>query len=221
MLARAYPSRIAAIEAIAAYPDAAGGDELRARAEAVSSAAQLFGSAAAARDWQAFGIALEILGLLADWSEAVHSAAVDADRFDRAGRLRYRGFAADADHSAYGLALVAALAPIDDDLDVTTVPALRGAVAQLEMPVAIFGIEKRDRFGPPVADNVPPKPEEIAVAFLEFMIDGKPADTVHSLSMGEVHDLDLTIRVSRWSEGAERLVIELVSIEPPDFVGRP
>lgn len=215
VLAQAYPSRIAAIEAIAAYPDTAGGDELRARAKAVSSAAQLFGSAAAARDWQAFGIALEILGLLADWSEAVHTAAVDADRFLRAGRLRYRSFAADADHSAYGLALVAALAPIDDDLDVSAVPALRGAVAQLEMPVAIFGIEKRDRFGPFMADDVPAKPEEIAVAFLEFMIDGKPADTVHSLSTGQVHDLDLTIRVSRWPQDAERLLIEPVSIEPP------
>jgi hypothetical protein len=215
VLAQAYPSRIAAIEAIAVYPETAGGDELRARAKAVSSAAQLFGSAAAARDWQAFGIALEILSLLADWNEAVHSAAVDADRFLRAGRLRYRNFAADADHSAYGSALVAALAPIDDNLDVSAVPALRGAVAQLEMPVTIFGIEKRDHFGSRKVDDVPAKPEDIAVAFLEFMIDGKPADTVHSLSTGQVHDLDLTIRVSRWPDDAERLMIEPVSIEPP------
>ncbi|KXV09657.1 hypothetical protein AD931_03545 [Gluconobacter oxydans] len=214
VLAQAYPSRIAAIEAIAVYPDTAGGDELRARAEDVLSAAQLFGSATAAQDWQAFAFSLKILGLLADWSEAVHNAAVDADRFLRAGRLQYRTFAADANHSAYGLALVAALAPINDDLDVSSVPALRGAVAQREMPVAIFGIKKRN-FEPLTADGVSAKSEEIAVAFLEFMIDGKPADTVHNLSTGQVHDLDLTIRVSKWPEYAERLVIEPVSIEPP------
>lgn len=214
VLDQAYPSRIAAIEAIASYQDAAGGEELRARAADVLSAAELYGSAAAARDWQAFGIALEILGLLADWSNAVHSAAVDADRFLRACRLRYRSFAADARHSPYGLALVAVLAPVDDDLDVLAVPALSGAVAQVEMPVAIFGIEKRKSFEF-MATEVPAEPGEIAVAFLEFIIDGKPAETIHSLRTGEVHDLDLTIRVSRWPEDAERLIVEPVSIEPP------
>jgi hypothetical protein len=159
VLAQAYPSRIAAIEAITVYPDTAGGDELRARAEAILSASRLFGSAAAGRDWQAFGTAIEILGLLADWSEAVHGAAVDADRFIRAGRLRYRSFAAAADLSSYGLALVAALAPIDNDLDVVSVPALRVAVAQLEMPVAIFGVEKHDSFSPLMTAEVPTKPE--------------------------------------------------------------
>lgn len=214
VLAQAYPSRIAAIEAITGYPEFAGGSELRARAEAVATAAQLFGKAAAASDWRAFAIALEILGLLADWSEAVHTAAVDADRFLRAARLRYRNFAGDTDHAAYGLALVAALTPIDGDLDVDAVPTLRAAIAELEMPVAIFGIEDRSRFGPRAAEEVAVKPDEIAVAFLEFMIDGKLADTLHSLSAGQVHDLDLSIRVSRWPDEAERLVIEPVSIEP-------
>jgi hypothetical protein len=46
------------------------------------------------------------------------------------------------------------------------------------------------------------------------MIDGQPADTVHSLSTGQVHDLDLTIRVSQWPEDAELLAVEPVSIEP-------
>lgn len=215
VLDQAFPSRIAAIEAIAAYPDHAGGDELRSRAEAVSAAAQLFGKAIAARDWRAFAQALEILALLADWAEAVHGAAIDADRFLRAARLRYRGFAAEADHETYGLALVAALCPVEGDLDVAQVPTLRAVIAQVEMPVAIFGIEERGRFGPRPTESVAPAPDEIAVAFLEFTIDGKPADTLHSLSAGQVHDLDLTIRVSRWPDEAERLVIEPVSIEPP------
>lgn len=215
VLAQTYPSRVAAIEVIAAHPEYAGGDELRGRAEAVSVAAQLFGKAAAARDWHAFAATLEILGLLADWSEAVHTAAVDADRFLRAARLRYRSFAAENDHAGFGVALVAALAAIDGEVDVAAVPMLRAAVAALEMPVAIFGVEDHGRFRPRVSEEVAPTPDEIAVAFLEFMIDGKPADTVHGLSTGRVHDLDLTIRVSRWPDGAERLVIEPVSIEPP------
>jgi hypothetical protein len=215
VLAQTYPSRIAAIEAIVAYPEDAGGDELRARAEAVSAAAKSFGKAAAARDWHAFATGLEILGLLADWSEAVHTAAVDADRFLRAARLRYRSFAAESDHGAFGVALVATLAAIDGELDVAAVSTLRATVAALEMPVAILGVEDTGRFGPRVIEEAAAKPDEIAVAFLEFAIDGKPADTVHSLSAGQVHDLDLTIRVSRWPDGTERLVIEPVSIEPP------
>jgi hypothetical protein len=214
VLAQAYPSRIAAIEAIMSYPEFAGGDELRTRAEAVTAAARLFGNAQAASDWRAFAMSLEILGLLADWSEAVHTAAIDADRFLRAARLRYRTLASDADHAAYGLALVAALAPIKEDLDVGAVPAIRMAVAELKMPVAVFGFEKSIRYGRRVPEEVAVKPDEVAVAFLEFMIDGKPADTLHSLNAGQVHDLDLSIRVSRWPAAAERLVIEPVSIEP-------
>lgn len=214
VLAQTFPSRIAAIEAVTAQPRYAGGAELRARAEAIAAAAELYGKAEAAKDWRTFATALEILGLLADWSEAVHIAAVDADRFLRAARLRYRSLAGDDAHGTYALALVTALAPIDGELDVDAVPILGAAIAELEMPVAIFGIENRGGFGLPAADDVPVKSDEIAVAFLEFSIDGKPAETFHSLSAGQVHDLDLTIRVSRWPDDAERLVIAPVSIEP-------
>lgn len=213
VLAQAYPSRIAAVEAITGHPQFAGGDELRAQAAAVTAAAALFGKAKAADDWRAFAVALEILGLLADWGEAVHTAAIDADRFLRAARLRHRTFAGDSDLTPYGLALVAALEPIETEVDVSAVPTLRAAIAEIEMPVAIFGIEETSRFAPQ-ATEVPVKPDEIAVAFLEFTIDGKPADTLHSLSAGQIHDLDLSIRVSRWPDKAERLVIEPVSIEP-------
>lgn len=77
VLARTYPSRIAAIETIRAQPQYGGGDELRAQAEAVSTAADLYGKADAARDWRSFATTLEILGLLADWNAAVHNATLD------------------------------------------------------------------------------------------------------------------------------------------------
>lgn len=215
VLAQAYPSRIAAIESIMAHPTYAGGAELRARAEEVASASELFGKAATAKEWQSFSAALEILSLLADWSEAVHTAAIDADRFLRAARLRYRNFAGDAAHTDYGLALAAALASLDGDLEVDAIPSLRDAIAGLAMPVGIFGIQDRSYYGSRVGEDTTVKPEDIAVAFLEFAIDGKAAETFHSLRAGEVHDLDLTVRVSRWPDGAERLVITPVSVEPP------
>jgi hypothetical protein len=214
VLAQTYPSRIAAIKALTGYSEFAGGNELRARAEAVAAAAQLFGEAAVASDWRAFAIALEILGFLADWSEAVHSAAVDADRFLRAARLRHRKFSGGTNHAAYPLALVTALVPIHGELDVNAVPGLCARIAELQMPISIFGIEGRSPFDQRAAAEVAAKPDEIAVAFLEFIIDGKAADSLHSLSAGQVHDLDLSIRVSRWPGEAERLVIEPVSIEP-------
>ncbi|MGZ2459671.1 MULTISPECIES: hypothetical protein [Rhizobium] len=214
VLGQAYPSRIAAIETLTGSSQYAGGAELRARAEEVVAAAELFGKAETAKNWRAFAIALEILGLLADWSEAVHTAAVDADRFVRAARLRYRNFKSDAAQTGYGQAVVAALAPIDAEFEVETVPAVRAAIAGLEMPVGIFSIEDRNNFGARSVGGVAAGAEEIAVAFLEFAIDGNAAETFHSLSAGQVHDLDLTIRVSRWPDDAERLVIGPVSIEP-------
>lgn len=184
VLAQAYPSRIAAIESIMAHPTYAGGAELRARAEEVASASELFGKAATAKEWQSFSAALEILSLLADWSEAVHTAAIDADRFLRAARLRYRNFAGDAAHTDYGLALAAALASLDGDLEVDAIPSLRDAIAGLAMPVGIFGIQDRSYYGSRVGEDTTVKPEDIAVAFLEFAIDGKAAETFHSLRAG-------------------------------------
>ena len=52
------------------------------------------------------------------------------------------------------------------------------------------------------------------MAFVEFIIDGEPTETVHSLQPNQLHDLDIKIRVSRWPEECTSLRIKPISIEP-------
>ena len=58
------------------------------------------------------------------------------------------------------------------------------------------------------------KPTDLAVAFLEFSINGRPAERIHLLPSRQTNDLDIAVRVSRWPEGAKSLQLSPVSIEP-------
>lgn len=55
---------------------------------------------------------------------------------------------------------------------------------------------------------------DLAVAFVEFKINGTVAERLHYLRPRETHDLDIAVRVSRWPEGATSLVLSPLSIEP-------
>src|SRR5262249_40304318 len=62
-------------------------------------------------------------------------------------------------------------------------------------------------------DEGPERPGQLTIAFIKFTIDGKPLEEIHFLTPGELHDLDIEVRVSRWPQGATGLVIEPVTIE--------
>lgn len=214
VLAQTYPGRIDAVEALGWTGGPADGERLRTCAAQIAGAADIYDLAPAAADWRLYAAALEVAALLTDWEQASLAAESDADRFLRAARLRSRALAKDAKDTAFGKMLIESLAPIDEAIEPDDVGTLRNALARLPLPAATFSKPDRFRHLRGERSDPKPEPEDVAVAFLEFTIDGKPAESLHSLSAGQVHDLDLMIRVSRWPEGAERLVIAPVSIEP-------
>jgi len=226
VLGQAFPARIATIEALRAARPA--GDGLRAIATQLAKAADGFGRAPAAADWGALSKAVEIAAQLADWRDAVDSAEMDADRHLRAAHQRAKAFAAE-EASEFGAKLTAVLEPLAADTSVDEVADILRAIAGVPMPVAVFGEPETDRYARFRPQQKPrPKPEDVSVAFLEFKIDGIPAQSIHSLTPGELHDLELIVSVSRWPVGAEKLRFGPVSVEPtstwdfPEFeVSRP
>lgn len=88
-------------------------------------------------------------------------------------------------------------------------------LAHIPFPVAIFTDEVRD-LPRRQLDETKDEPE-LAIAFLEFRINGQEASAIHRLPANQLHDLELTLRVSRWPEEAERLVLKPVSVEPEDL----
>jgi hypothetical protein len=166
----------------------------------------------AAADWNAFADALEIGAHLADWRAGAYSAEADADRHLRAAKLRLSEMRL-ATRGSFRAQLSSRLDPVMNGLELHDVGAVIASIARVPMPLGVFAEPViQDRFARSVEPKV--REEGLAVAFLEFKIDGHPADTIHSLRANQVHDLDLTIRVSRWPNGAKALRISPLSIEP-------
>lgn len=59
-----------------------------------------------------------------------------------------------------------------------------------------------------------PGAEPLTVAFLKFQIDLIDAQHTHRLTPGEVHDLELEVRVTRWPEEHSELQLTTISLEP-------
>lgn len=214
VLAQTYPIRIEAVEALGWTDDPASGQRLRKCAASLIEVADIYDLAPAAADWRLYATAIEIAALLTDWEQASYTAETDADRYLRAARLRYRALTKGAGETPFAKALTECLAPIEETLEPDAVGALRRAIAMQPLPPAALSKPDRYRHLRAERPEPEPRPEDVAVAFLEFTIDGKPAESLHSLSAGQVHDLDLMIRVSRWPNGAERLFIAPISVEP-------
>ena len=213
ILEQVYPWRIEAIEALRATENASNSTQLRDCAGRVRRGAERFGGAPAAVNWRAFGNALDIAALLVDWRNAVRGAEPDADRFRQAAKLRFDELASENEPSAYTCDLIERLGTVRECLGVGMVSNLLKSIATLAMPLSVFS-DQSEAWRASSAPEHEPKSEEIIVAFVEFIIDGKPAETVHSLQPNQVHDLDVRIRVSRWPEGSTSLRIRPISIEP-------
>lgn len=150
---------------------------------------------------------------IVEWRMAVLAGEGEADRHLRAAQARIHLWRTE-DTSA-DLASVAEL--LLSITDVTQVAGALDALAWLSIAVPV----RRSRYGRirlPFADRTElapePLPPELAVAFLSFQVNGAPAADTHFLPPGQVHDLDLEVRVSRWPEGADALLLTPMSLEP-------
>jgi hypothetical protein len=182
-------------------------------AEAVRSSAELYGSAPNAMLFNSLGELLEEVALLADWRSAVLTAASDSDRFRKAASARAQTWI-EANKDAGSLSVFREAAEriklVQDVGEVATISAL---LAVIPLPVGLFSIPIRSVRSISDDDETGDKPEQLTVAFVKFSVDGTPLEQIHFLTPGELHDLDIEVRVSRWPKGATGLVIAPITIE--------
>lgn len=225
ILDQVFPIRSKAILALRAPASRTNAEALQALGAEAQGLATTYGRAPAARRWRAFATALEIVRLLFEWEDASISAAVEADRFLKAARLRLRQLREEPDPDSFVERLIGALSVIDDDFSFSTVRPLRQELASIPLPVAIY------------TDPIPQVPDwarerelersakekvpDLTVAFVEFKINGVIAERIQSLRPRESHDLDIAVRVSRWPETATSLVLSPISLDPPSTYNLP
>lgn len=217
VLSRTFPARISAVEALleAMQPRADNAERLRTVANDLDRAGPLYGHAATAATYAAFAELLRTIAMLIQWRAAVFSAEADGQRFLLAAQLRHRQWQAEYGEDANAAVLLAASAPLAQLSTIEEIPSLCRAIAGTPLPVGVFA-DDRTRIPKSTTEPDKPKPEppELAVAFLSFLVDSTPAEQVHFMQPGVVYDLELEVRVSRWPEFAQHLIVTPVTIEP-------
>jgi hypothetical protein len=210
-----YSTRIEALEALNLVAKGTPGHELRLHkaAEAIRDSADLYGSAPNAALFEGFAQLLEQVALLADWRAAVLSATPDSDRFRKAACARAHTWI-EAQKDVVSLSVFQNVAErIKSTKDIGDVAKIAALLAVIPLPVGLFAIPVRSVRRMRDDDHTREKLEQLMVAFIKFTVDGTPLEEIHFLTPGELHDLDIEVRVSRWPQGATGLIIEPVTVE--------
>jgi hypothetical protein len=226
ILSEVFPARIKAVEALLRiakgdYPRAA---DLLAASSALDEASLSYGRASTAVAYAGLADLLRIVSALVEWRGAVLDATIDADRFARSAKERYRLWNKEYSGKEPTNALALASANIAGLQSFDDVERLCSEIASVPLPVGVFA-EPQGIFrgGDPDSDTKS-TPVELSVAFLKFSIDGTSVSELHHLTPNEIHDLKIEVRVSRWPDDAEQLRLSPVTIEPrasysfPEFV---
>lgn len=211
-----FSSRMNAVEALLRFPSATGTEELNALASGLDSTSVSISNPTAAVGYAAFAGLVRIAATVAEWYGAVLMALPDADRFLRSAKARHQLWLKEYEGQAAAARLVLAsgtcpeVSSLDDAVKllnaIGAVPLPLGMLAQ-ELPFArIHGSHLEER------SNA--EPLALTVAFLKFQIDSVDAQHIHQLMPGEVHDLELEVRVSRWPVEHSELQLTPVSVEP-------
>jgi len=172
--------------------------------------------------YRAFGGLLSAYGMLRQWRRAVRAAEADATRFLRAAKHR----ASEVRHrfgtgrSSVGLARIASL--IEGIVEPSEVSSVLSSLLSCSLPLPLS--RRRRLGGPPVerersaADR---ETEHSPVAVVSFDVDGEPLESGMVIHPNVVHDLGVSMDLSRWIEDARELVVYPVSVEPPDVFQLP
>ena len=207
----AYKSRVQANQALLTAEGGAAAPALLAAAVALQSVAGEFAGTLAGKQYRRLASLVESLSHLAAWREAIRSAELDADRHVRAARMLAREVTAELAQSPSPDPVAAAAARILSVSDFDELSSLAAVILAIPLPLPLF-VEKEPRVPIPpaeAADNT-----SISVAFASFELDGARFEDPHLIEPEIVHDLKVEAGISRWPEGADRLVLEPLSVEP-------
>ena len=216
ILSDPFSARREVVQALwAAAKDDLTRDDLFQIAVDLDSISVVFSSGAAASAYAALAGLVRIVDPLLQWRRAVLAAQPEADRFLRSAQERYRLWFDEYRENPAVALLVAATSSVPTIDSVAEVPSIARAVALVPLPIAVFQAELRP---PPRSSSDPTTPQktsaDLMVAFLKFQFDGRPAIELQHLSPGEVHDLEIEVRVSGWPAEQEALLLTPVSVEP-------
>lgn len=209
--------RLDAAEALLGFPSEISTEYLNGLAGELDSISASFANPVAAVAYAAFAGLVRISATVAQWHDAVLTALPDADRFLRSAKARYQLWLKEYENQAAAANLVQASKALLDVSSLDDAVQLLNAVGAVPLPLGMFAQDRpftKTMHGPHVDERTRDEPFPLTVAFLKFQIDSIDAQHTHQLMPGEVHDLELEVRVTRWPEEHSELQLTPVSVEP-------
>ena len=172
----------------------------------------IYGRYSPGAELESYSVALSCLALLWRWAEAIRSAEPDADRYQKASRLKAKEFL-QLNTKGDGAAFDAIIVDIQTAREPEDVLEIESKLASTPLPFSVTYPDKGFQVKGAERTSRPKNPE---VAFVKFEINGDSAKTIDTLAPNVAHDMALDLRVSNWPSTAERLIVEPVSLEPSD-----
>jgi hypothetical protein len=219
----AFSARIEAVETLRAAGGSSRPDvlQLRTAADRVRAVGTHFGDAPNGGLYTAFAELIEIVALLGEWRSTVLDAGIDAPRFLTAAKERAAGWRerhAGTSPALGGLGKIAL--EVSQLVSIGDVPGIIAKLGAIPLPIGIEAVptidDMRKSMGFASAVKREDAPAKLAVAFVKFTLNGKPVEEIHHVPPGETHDIEIDVRISRWPDGATSLVLEPMTVEPPD-----
>ena len=211
---QSFSHRLSALKAI----EQGDAEAIEAAATKIKDISEMFGSLHPAIELSGFSETLDCLALAQRWTNAVRDADANSERFRKAFQLRAkktlekRGCNEPAE-------LDSALSDLAGIEDPSALADLKLQVLQTSLPFGVWADEHRTSI--PVGNTESDMPEHIEIAFVKFEINGQPAKEIDILRPNTIHDIKIYIRVSRWPDSADQLIVTPVSMEPSDTYDLP
>jgi hypothetical protein len=216
-----YGSRVQASEALGTMVQGINAYESLSQAAAgLHQAAVTLGEGKVGLRYKQFARLLDIMGHLLRWAQAVRSAEEEADRHLRAARQLARDLAREVDSDPEAVRLSMVASTIGAVADVDEVEQIAELLLHTPLPLPLFAEASRPQWsgqGGIASRTVP----EVSVAFVSFTLNDVPFGNPQTIEPGVLHDLTVEVRVSRWPDQAEELVLDVVAVEPPDVYQLP
>lgn len=187
-------------------------ERLKSASKGLADVAESIQDIAIRTEYVAFGTLLGAMHRLVEWKGAVRSAEADADRYRKAAVLA----AKDLPPANKRLAVADLAERIMSVGSTDDVSALIADAIAVRLPVPL----SKDRYPrrATVLDSVPaeaPRTRGVpAVAFARFEYEGRALDDPQVVTPRTIHEVTVDITLSNWPEGAERVVVDALSIVP-------
>ncbi len=158
-----------------------------------------------------FARVLDALGYLASWRDAVRSAAPEADRFRRAAVEA----AKDVSNSTSRFNDAGVTETIRNVTEIDDVSGIVSLALSVGLPVPL---RKQEQY-----PTIPPgrwqsaassEMRDITIAFVSFELEGKQVAEPQLIGPNRMHDLKIAVAVSEWPEAAQKLCVDVLSVEP-------